>query len=504
VSAAALRRPAGVGLFARLAAPGASAALIVAGVAGQAAGHIDSDVSWFLTLAEKYLDGASFYDGVVVIEPNPPVSFLSLVPVVALARLLHLPPEPLLVAVVTLFALASLRFCAAALGPTLREDRGLLLNGALWLVLVAPALVFAQREHLALLALAPLLASLSVSAAEHRYSAGFIALLALGAAFGVAFKPFFGLPIVFALLALCWRERSLRPLLRPEILLAGALLVAYAGAVALVFPAYVARIIPFGVDVYSPAQESYAKLATETLAPVYLALCVGLVFCARGVPKGALAQTSFWASIGFFLSFALQRKGWINHAYPGVALLLLSWLAFSLDEARRKAQLPPLVKFVFLPAFVAAPFFFAAARQWSDAEEYAGLAAAVRAHAPAHPRLVTLAINCDVGHPLTRHVGGVWVGGPCALWTSSYVGRILESGAAQDEGWRARLLAYRHADLTGFARALDVGRADVVIVESKALRDWALRQEELAGALAPFEKTAEAGELEIWTRRRPQ
>jgi hypothetical protein len=153
VSAAADSPPAGAGFFARLAGPGASAALIVAGVAGQAAGHIDSDVSWFLTLAEKYLDGASFYDGVVVIEPNPPVSFLSLVPVVALARLFHLPPEPLLVAAVTLFALASLRFCAVALGPTLRADRGLLLNGALWLALVAPALVFAQREHLALIAM---------------------------------------------------------------------------------------------------------------------------------------------------------------------------------------------------------------------------------------------------------------------------------------------------------------------------------------------------------------
>jgi hypothetical protein len=495
--------PAGAWL-ARLSSPAATLLLVAAAIAGQAAGHIDSDVSWFITLAEKFLDGTSLYDRGDIVEPNPPLSFLSLTPAVALARAAHVSPEFALTALVFLFAFGVLALCGHILRIADRIERGLLLNGAIWILLVMPALVFAQREHIALLAMAPLLANLS--APRRRQPLAFSALLGLGGALAAAFKPFFGLPVAAAVLALCWRERSLRPLLRAELIACGMFVFAYIGAVGFFFPLYFARIVPFGVDVYSPAHENFEKLATETLFPVYAALCAGLLALARSAPRGPLAWTAFWASVGFFISFAMQRKGWINHAYPSVALLMLAWLAFIIEETRvagRGLLDRPLVKYFFLPAFVAAPFFFAAARQWSDAEEYPGLAAAVAAHAPAHPRLIALAINCDVGHPLTRHVQGVWVGRPCSLWTSSYVGRVLETGAAdKDAAYRARLLDYRHADLAAFAQDAEAGRADAVIVESKELRDWAATQPELAAVLAPFEKVATAGAVELWTRRR--
>jgi len=48
---------------------------------------------------------------------------------------------------------------------------------------------------------------------------------------------------------------------------------------------------------------------------------------------------------------------------------------------------------------------------------------------------------------------------------------------------------------------VDEGRADVIVVESPRLREWSARQPEIAGVLAPFEKTGDAGEIEVWTRR---
>ena len=496
-------------LLARLASPAATAALLVAAIAGQAAGHIDSDVSWFITLAEKFLSGTLLYDRGDIVEPNPPLSFLSLVPAVALAQALHIPAEAALAALVFFGALASLGLCAFVLGYGAARERleqRLLLNGAIWLLLLSPALVFAQREHLALIALAPLLARFSLDRDARPVPLAVSALLGVSAGLGVAFKPFFGLAVALPALAFAWRRRSIRALFSAELLACGACLALYVAAVGWFFPGYVARIVPFGVDVYSPAHESLETLATQTLLPAYAAIfCAFLVF-ARGAPRGGLSQTVFWASAGFFLSFLLQRKGWLNHAFPGLALLLFSWLALLVEELRRPrkhARLSAsLVKFAFAPALIAAPFFFGAARQWANMEEYPGLRAAVADHAPAHPRLIALAFNCNVGHPLTRQLEGVWVGRPCSLWTSSYVGRLLETGAAADPAWQARLVAYRHADLAAFAEDVEAGRADAVIVESAALRDWAAARPELAGVLAPFEKAAVAGEVEVWTRRR--
>src|ERR1019366_6507118 len=92
-----------------LASPLLGVALIAIAIAQQASGHIDSDVSWFLTLAEKFLDGRFSPDDMV--DPNPPIAILSLIPAFPFARLLHAPVEAVLVALVLVFALLSLGLC---------------------------------------------------------------------------------------------------------------------------------------------------------------------------------------------------------------------------------------------------------------------------------------------------------------------------------------------------------------------------------------------------------
>ena len=141
-----------------LASPLLTVALLVVAIAQQACGHIDSDVSWFLTLAEKFLNGQFSPNDMV--DPNPPIAILSLVPAFPLAQLLHAPVEAVLVALVLVFALLSIGLSGYILRLGAERDvieRGLLLNGAIYLLLATPALIFAQREHLALLAMAPML-----------------------------------------------------------------------------------------------------------------------------------------------------------------------------------------------------------------------------------------------------------------------------------------------------------------------------------------------------------
>jgi hypothetical protein len=476
-----------------LASPLLSVALIAIAIAQQASGHIDSDVSWFLTLAEKFLDGRFSPDDMV--DPNPPIAILSLVPAFPLARLLHAPVEAVLVALVLVFALLSIGLCGYILrfgAARSALERGLLLNGAIYLLLVTPALIFAQREHLALLAMGPMLAALAVGRGEDGPSRVVRLLAGLGCAIAISFKPFFALAVALPALAIAWRERSIRVFLTLEMLTAGAVSGSLALAVVVFFPVYSAGVTAFGLDVYGVAHESLINFLAKTLAPYYVACAIGLLI---------LARTAFLASLGFFLCFVLQRKGWINHAYPAMALLFLAWLAHALDLARREpGAAHPLVRFFFVPLLIASPFCFGGGGQWADAEEHPGLLAAAASHAPPRPRVIALAFNCDVGHPLTRRLHGQWVGHPCSLWTTSYVDQLLNSSPS-DPAYRARLAEYRRRDLTTFARDVDEGRADVIVVESPRLREWSARQPEIAGVLAPFEKTGDAGEIEVWTRR---
>lgn len=511
-------------LAAILASPWITLALVGAAIAQQIAGHIDCDVSWFITFAEKIVDGAVPY--VDVTDPNPPAAFLALVPAVALARALGVAVEPVVAGFVFFGAFLSIALSAAIFRAGARRSRAdwrLLLNAAVFLLLVAPEIVFAEREHIALLALAPLLATLAASAEGGRVATWRRVLAGVGAGIAVCFKPFFVLAIVLPALALAWRERSLRLLFTTEMAVAAALCLLYVAGVLAVFPAYAQYALPVIAEVYQPAREGWFRLAAMTVAPFNIAALLALAVAAArgfahppaapGFVAPAAARVCALASAGFLASFFIQGKGWANHAYPGLALALLAWCFFALDRhpRARAAREGRLFKFVFLPIFIAAPAMFGAASQLADAEEHPGLRAELARVAPAHPRLIAMARELDYGHPVTRQLGGTWVGRPNALWTASFAAHLLGRatvgeatvGEAPDEASRARLEAYRRRDLAGFAADVRAGRPDAIIVEDRATREWVAAQPEASGVLDGYARSGQAGEIEIWTRKAP-
>jgi hypothetical protein len=495
-------RPSGVTLRRIVSSPVLSVALIVAAIVQQIVGHIDCDVSWLITFAEKYLDGQVPY--VDATDPNPPASFLSLVPAVLIARILRTPVEPVVAALVFVAAGVSIHLTGHALhrGRTRSlEEWGALRNGAIFLFLIAPEIAFAEREHLALLAMIPMLAVMAVGAQGASMSLALRLIAGAGAGLAICFKPYFALAIVFPALAIAWRERSVRSLFQIEMWTILAVVALYGAVIPIFFPSYPSAL-PLIVDVYAPARDSWADLALHTFLPLHLALLAGFVvaaFVARGAPP--LSGVAAWASAGFLASFLIQGKGWINHAYPGVALILFAWIAFALERRTRTHRISDrLVKFLFVPALVAAPALHGGVVQWSNEEEHPGLRAAVARVAPAHPRLIAIARQMDIGHPLTRQLDGTWVGRASALWVSSNVGRFLPT--ASDPAYRARLLAYRHQDLLALAEDVARGRPDIIIVEDPVLRQWVLEQLETTGVLNLYAHVAAAGVVEIWTRKR--
>src|SRR5277367_3294213 len=75
---------------------GAVAAIELAAIAAQFHFGAVGDVSWMITICEKWLDGGTPY--VDFIETNPPASILLYMPAVALARLIGARPEALVAA----------------------------------------------------------------------------------------------------------------------------------------------------------------------------------------------------------------------------------------------------------------------------------------------------------------------------------------------------------------------------------------------------------------------
>lgn len=484
-----------------LSSPRLCAALVIVAIGQQLAGHLDCDVSWFLTFAEKIVDGRIAY--VDVTDPNPPAAFLSLVPAVLLGRAFGVPAEAVVAALTFLAAFASIGFSFLLLrygAVRSRRTWGLLLNVAIFLLLVAPEIVFAEREHLALFCALPLLAALAVD--EKRAPPRAARLLAgLGGGAAVAFKPYFALAIFLPATALAWRERSLRPLWSEELIVAALAAAFYVVATVAAFPAYLGEALPLVAEVYAPARADIGRLAASP-ASIYAVLLVGFLVASRGVVLGRATLVALFASLGFFAAFLIQGKGWVNHAYPAVVLLLFAWTFLALRD--RMARTVPatatkraLAKFLFLPALLAAPAFFGLVDQLTDREEHPGLLDAVAIVAPPHPRIATIASQLDFGHPLTRQLDGEWVGRQNALWVTAAVGQLSPSAEPQA---RARLEARRSGDLDSLARDLREGRPDIIVVEDEPTRQFVLKRPETAGALDGYRLARRAGEVEIWRR----
>ena len=84
-------------------------------VAGRHVTLANTDVSWLLTLDEKWLDGARPY--VDIVETNPPMSLYLYMPVALLGRWLGIAPERLLDALILALALASLTWSGRRAAP---------------------------------------------------------------------------------------------------------------------------------------------------------------------------------------------------------------------------------------------------------------------------------------------------------------------------------------------------------------------------------------------------
>lgn len=460
-----------------------------------------ADVSWLLVVGERVLDGARLY--VDIIEVNPPASLFLYLPAVWLGRVTGVAAEWFVLAMTTLTFLVSAWSVRAILHAAGLSPRpGVAALAAVVAFVLLPGESFAQREHFAVLFIVPALA-LIVARMEGAHAKGvvapgvssaFLAGVAAGAA--VCIKPQFGVALLLPQLYAAWRVRSLSPLLHLENWSALAVVVAYVAATAVWFPAFFSDMLPLVTQAYRP-QRQPAWILLFILAHIAAPTAAYLVL------RPALMRTAavpLLAALGFALAYIEQGKGWPYHLLPAACLLVAVVLV---DAMRPRADETPHDDRLLaraLPPLAAALLTIGGMSlyQWSWADTR-DLDAGVRAAGPA-PRILTLSGDIALGHPLTRRVGGQWVGVNAAQWITVNT-HGMEKRSMPDAAL-ARLVAWdRELFLKGFRQA-----PDVLLVDTSDGRDfwkpWLRDDPEIARLLEDYVLERSTNTVDLYVRKR--
>jgi hypothetical protein len=364
------------------------------------------DVAWYLHAGGRLLDGARLYADVV--DVNPPLVLWLSAAVVALSRALHVPATAALPAVVVALAAGSLALCArllrGAVPPSQRQ--GFLLGLAALGVLVGG--MFGQREHLLLLLVLPYACAVARLAGGGEVPLGMALATGFLAAVGFALKPYFVPALVLVELYLA-RVRGPRAWLRPQALAIAGALAAYAAAVVLGAPGYLA-LARQARPLYAAYHPYGSYLLADSWRLGIVALAVGAAATRARPAARPLVDVLSLLALGLTLAVYLQGKGWLYHWFPAMGLAALL-LGLALAAPRPRAG--GLAAVAALAAAVA--FLDGLAPWWVGGEPAPEVEAAVRSYARGGS-IAALSTFLGSGFPLVNRTGVGWASRHPTLW----------------------------------------------------------------------------------------
>lgn len=475
----------------------APVAVVILAVVLRAISFLTDDVSWLITLAEKTWHGGQPY--IDFFEPNLPAAFLIYLPAALVGSWTGIGAEPVVNVLTILAGCAAVWYSGRLLvrhGLIERAASQLLAALALAVLLVLPGNTFAEREHIALIALLPLLSVYVVrtTGAEPPLSAAVVA--GAGAALAIAIKPFFALSAVlpFAYLLYLQRAAVLRLVFAPENLVIGALVFLYVLAIIRFFPAFIDRAIPVDLAVYGPSRMSALRVARNESTLAMLGAAAAMLLAARGRIRKPLLAILGLAACGFAAAYFYQAKCFPYHAYPTIALCMLAagiaLLGGPHPGSRRRVTIA-----VAAMCVVAA----VALHDFGLPLAYPKLFHAARAVAPPHPKVVAIA-GPLIGPQITRYLDGQWV----SRANSQGITRRAEDLLARPDltpERRREIEFFVHQDMEMLKESLRTEQPDLIVADAVGIK-WALAQPALASELRNYTEAADGGEYMLWVRRK--
>lgn len=457
-----------------------------------------TDVSWLLTAGERVLDGGRLY--IDVLETNPPMSVLAYLPAIVLSRMTGFAAEVLVDALVFLGIFASLAFCVFLLrrNANFTGARGWpLLLLAFAALAILPTQTFGQREHIALIALLPFLATLIDRIAEGTPSRGLAILAGLGAAVTLSFKPHFALAVYVPLavtaivMRLSWRVFRL-----PEHLAAVACGFLYVVVTATVWPQFFTEILPLLRDVYVPVKPSMMQLLEKPAVSLWAIALLAIVALHRKQRLSPPLMLLMATSASFAAAFMLQGKGWPYQSYPAIALALFA-LGYALTCDTGASRIWRLGgSLLLLALFVRSMLWFDVAFDARPLQERVAQLGQKR------PAILAITAEPAIGHPVTRAVGGTWVSRQQGLWIDTYLTVMRRTGLVDD----VRAAAFEaYAERERQRLIADIRRMPPTILIVDDLTgsgsDWLKAHSDVASLLTDFHLVDTVNNVGIFTRR---
>jgi hypothetical protein len=280
------------------------------------------DITWQLWIARHLNAGVGLYSWIM--EVNPPLWFWMAQPIDLLANATGLPALRLLLAAILLLIGLSLVLAARLSRDYPPRLRAVLYCGMLLATVLITIGDFAQREHLTLIAAIPYALLIARRAAGQHVSWQLVLATALLATPMFALKHYFALIPILLECWLIWRlRRQWRPLRIETITLAlGAL--AYAAAILIFTPEYLADMVPGLRLAYGDLRMS---VRVFLLNPMTLLLAASLFYFWHFRRElQPVAQAMLLIAGAFLIAYILQAKGWTYQFTPIMAALFLAQL----------------------------------------------------------------------------------------------------------------------------------------------------------------------------------
>ncbi len=471
---------------ARTAAPWlAVAAVFVAAVLLRQVMPFNVDVSWWLIVSERMLDGQRLY--VDILETNPPMAVSVYLLGVALARAIGVRPEVVTDGLVFVLIAASLALTWRILRYS--SLRGRVAGGALavWatvLLAVLPMYDFGQREQLAVLAMLPAIGVYILRGNRERVTPAAVLIAALSAAITLSFKPYFAFAVGFCIFTAAAQARDWRVVFAPENWIAAGLVVVYGVCILVFYPEYFTIIYPLVRDVYLLLKAPTLALFVTSATALWVgAVMIVLALQSRQWKLDAASFVLLAASFGFAIAFFVQRKGWGYHAYPMVAFSLLAagCAMTAIDHQRTSSiRLRAATMVVVVAMFAKACMWFNASVDVRQIEDQV-------ARLGPHPRILMLSAAAVIGHPMVRTLQGTWVSRQEALWVREIVRRSRLDGTI-DPQTAARLEVYVARERAGLIEDFRKQPPDVILVDNQDSDwgSWAHADPELSALLESY------------------
>ena len=476
----------------------------------QSLGHHNADNSWLMTVAERLLEGQQIYAD--IIETNPPASFLIYVPAAMAAGLLQLPVEFITSVLIFASALGTLY-----LSMRIAQSAGILettnlpctVNAGIFALILVPSICFAQREHVALILLTPILFLYAARAQNPSVSITHAIIAGLMAGAGVCIKPYFALVMALPFLILVWNQRSIRCVWSSENIAAAILALIYLASIYIFFPGFFV-VLPSLLDNYIKVTNPLHLLLTDVYFLLSLTFLITLATLFAFGRLNGLAVMVAAGGTGFTIAALIQAKGWLNHYQPGLSLLVLALaiavapglaaVAHGKNTNGEEAGWPILrypAMFILAPAILLLPLLYGAPNQFAVQEEYPGLRQAVERHAPKQPKIMAISVGLDVAFPLVRQIKGRWVGQANILWLMGYARVLLDNG----RGDPAKMRAYIDADANMFAANVRDKQPDIILVASGSHVEKIKQHPVIRSAMARYRKVSNASGVSVFIPR---